>query len=369
LTEPTAEPTAAPDAEATVAPDAEPTVAPDAEPTAAPDAATAAAPDAATAAAPDAATAADLPTDGTARSPRRPLAVVHGLRGRAAQLSGHVDSLEARPVLGFFIASYRRFKEIDGKQLAFVIGGNMFVSVIPLFIVGYAILEAFNPHRTIAVVMIQRFHLTGQTAALVTQTFSNARSGRNVALSLSVVSLFVTGFGVATTVQTAYAKAFRMEPLRGAQKFARGAVWLLLMLATTATGLTLRYWAQSRPAWFLAVTVPVLIAINFGFYVVAPRLLLDVPFAWRHLVPGAAACVIAYGIVSGISLFLMRNWLSAYGHAYGPFGISLALLSWIGIIALFWVWIGAIAAVYWERFASSSERAEVEEFSEHRASG
>src|SRR6516225_9398872 len=99
--------------------------------------------------------------------------------GRAVtrQVSDRVRSLEERPLLGFPIASYRRFKEIDGKQLAFVIGGNMFISVIPLFIIGYAVIEAFNPHRTIAVVMIQRFHLTGQTAALVTQTFSNARSG------------------------------------------------------------------------------------------------------------------------------------------------------------------------------------------------
>ena len=309
------------------------------------------------------------PAEPTGPPRRSATAAVQRIHGRASQLSEHVDALERRPVLGFPIASYRRFKEIDGKQLAFVIGGNMFVSVIPLFIVGYAILEAFNPHRTIAVVVIQRFHLSGQTAALVTQTFSNARSGRNVALSLSIVSLLVTGFGVATTVQTAYAKAFRMEPLRGAQKFSRGGAWLVLMLGTSGVGLTLRYWAQSRPAWFLALTVPALLAINFGFYLVTPRLLLDVPFEWRHLVPGAAACAVAYAIIGAVSVFLMRNWLGAYGHAYGPFGISLAFLSWIGIIALFWVWIGAIAAIYWERFASSSERAEVEDVSEHRASG
>ena len=75
---------------------------------------------------------------------------------------------------------------MDGKQPAFVIGGNIFVSVTPIVVTGYAILEAFNPHRTIAAVVVQRFHLDGQSAELVRQTFRTARSGRNTALSLSV---------------------------------------------------------------------------------------------------------------------------------------------------------------------------------------
>jgi uncharacterized BrkB/YihY/UPF0761 family membrane protein len=276
-------------------------------------------------------------------------------------ISGRVSALEHHPLLGFPIASYRRFKEIEGKQLAFVIGGNMFISVIPLFVVGYAIVEAFNPNRTFAVVVIQRFHLSGGTAALVRQTFGNARSGRNVAVSLSLVSLLITGFGVATNVQTAYARAFRVAPLRGAEKFIRGAGWLALMLAVTATSLTIRYWAQSRPWWFLFLTVPVLIAVNFVFFLVSPRLLLHLPFEWRHLVPGAGICVVANGVVVGVSVLLMRRWLSAYGHAYGAFGIALAFLAWIGLLATFWVWIGAIAGVYWERFAGATRVAEIEE--------
>jgi uncharacterized BrkB/YihY/UPF0761 family membrane protein len=275
-----------------------------------------------------------------------------------AKVAGQLQHIEHHPVLGFPLASYRRFKEIDGKELAFIVAGDMFISVLPLFIIGYAIIEAFSPDRSIAAVVIERFHLSGQTAALVRSTFSNARSGRNVALSLSVVSLLVTGFSVATTVQKAYARAFRVEPLRGAQKFLRGWAWLVLVLTVTSLSITLKYWAQSRPWWFLALTVPALAAIGFAFYVVTPRLLLDVPLEWRHLVPGAAICTVAYGILNFISVFLMRKWLSAYGHAYGGFGVALAFLSWIGVIATFWVWIGAIAAVYWERYASPEELTE-----------
>ena len=281
----------------------------------------------------------------------------------ARRVSDQIQALEERPLLGFPIASYRRFKEIDGKQLAFVIGGNMFISVIPLFIIGYAIIEAFNPHRTFATIIIQRFHLTGETAATVQATFSNAQSGRNVALSLSIASLFITGFSVATSVQSAYARAFRVEALRGARKFARGAAWLLLMLTVTALGLTLRYWASGRPWWFLLLMLPFTGTLNFLFFWVSPRLLLDLPFEWRPLVPGALVCVLVNAVVSSLSAFYLRNLLQAYGHAYGGFGIALAFLAWIGILALFWVWIGVIAAIYWERFAGASDVAEIDEAS------
>ncbi len=282
------------------------------------------------------------------------------LHGATQGVGQRVDAMEQRPLLGFPIASYRRFKEMDGKQLAFVIAGNMFISIIPLFIVGYALIEAFNPDRTFAVVVIQRFHLDGSTAALVRQTFSNAKSGRSVALSLSVGSLFVTGFSVATTVQTAYARAFRVPPMRGVQKFVRGGAWLVLMIATTALALTLRYWSHSRPWWFLVLVVPLVVACSFVFYLVTPRVLLDLPLEWRDLVPGAGVCVVAYAVVNAVSAFLLRNWLGAYGHAYGAFGISLAFLSWLGILTAFWVWIAAVAGVYWERFAGAAQVAEIE---------
>jgi len=277
------------------------------------------------------------------------------------QVSQRATAIERRPLLGLPIASYRRFKEIDGKQLAFVIAGNMFISVIPLFIIGYAIIAAFNPDKTVAAVVIQRFDLHGDTAQLVQHTFANARSGRNVALSLSVISLFVTGFSVATSMQTAFARAFRVPPMHGLHKFVRGGSWLMLMLVNMGLSLTLRYWARSQPWWFLLLVIPLLVAINFGFYLASPRLLLDLPFEWRHLVPGAAICVVTYAIVGGVSTFLMRNWLSAYGHAYGGFGISLAFLSWIGVLATFWVWIAAIAGIYWERFATAGEIAEIQD--------
>ena len=57
--------------------------------------------------------------------------------------------LERRPWVAFSLESVRRFNKIDGKHLALIIALNLFVAVIPLIIIGYAFIEAFNPRRDV----------------------------------------------------------------------------------------------------------------------------------------------------------------------------------------------------------------------------
>src|SRR5579871_4054886 len=232
-----------------------------------------------------------------------------------------------------------------------------------MLILGYAVVEAFNPHRSFGAVIVENFHLTGSTADIVRATFTNARSGEHVALSISVISLLITGLDVSATAQVAYARAFTMTPLRGVQKYLRGGAWLVLLLADTGITLTLRALAASHPLWFTITTGAVLLALEFGFYLITPRLLLDLPFKWRDLVPGAAVCTGAAFAVHLVAAFLMRKWISEYGHAYGGFGVGLALIAFVGLIATFWVWIAAVMGVYWERKAGPAAVTAMEKLS------
>jgi uncharacterized BrkB/YihY/UPF0761 family membrane protein len=286
--------------------------------------------------------------------------------GRGRRVSKWITSarqyqqrVERRRWVSFSAESIRRFNRIEGKHLALVITVNLFVAVIPLLIVGYAILEGFNPHRSFGGVIVESFHLKGTTAQIVQNTFATAKSGQSVALSISVISLLITGLDVSATAQVAYARAFKMTPLRGVQKYVRGAAWLVLLLAGTGVTLTLRYLTTDRPLWFLLAASAVLLALQFGFFLVTPRLLLDLPFAWRDLVPGAAICTGAAIVVHAVAVFFLHNWFSAYGQAYGGFGIGLALIAFVGIIASFWVWIAAVMGVYWERRAGPAVVAEM----------
>ena len=275
----------------------------------------------------------------------------------------HQEKLEQHRWVGFPLGSIRRFKKIDGKHLALVIAVNLFVAVIPLLIIGYAFVEAFDPHHSFGALVVKDLHLTGSTAQIVRDTFTNARSGKSVALSISVISLLITGLDVSATAQVAYARAFNMRPLRSVQKYLRGGAWLVLLLAGTGAGLTLRSLVSGRPLWFLPIAAGVWIALEFGFFLIGPRLLLDLPFGWRDLVPGAAVCTGAAIVVHGVAAFFLRNWFGLYGHAFGGFGVGLALIAFVGIIASFWVWIAAVMGVYWEHKAGSAAVTAMEELS------
>lgn len=290
--------------------------------------------------------------------------------GHASRLSAWVTRaqryrgrLEQHRWVAFPLQSARRFNEIEGKHLALVIALNLFVAVIPLIIIGYAFAEAFSPHRSFGTVIVEDLRLTGSTAQIVKDTFTNARSGKSVALSISVISLLITGLDVSATAQVAYARAFSMTPLRGVQKYLRGAAWLVLLLASTGAALTLRTLAAGRPLWFLLFVVAALVALEFGFFLITPRLLLDLPFAWRDLLPGAAACTGAAIIVHTVAVLFLRNWFGAYGHAYGGFGVALALIAAVGIIASFWVWIAVVMGVYWEHKAGPAAVTTMEKLS------
>ena len=151
-------------------------------------------------------------------------------RARARQ---YRSDLEERPRIGFLLRSSRRYGQIEGKHLSLVIAMNLFVAIIPLLILGYAFLEAFNPHRSFGVVIVHAFHLTGDTARTVEDTFTTANSGKSTALSISIISLLITGFDISATVQLAYARAFAVTPLTGLHKYLRGAAWLIVLLAVS----------------------------------------------------------------------------------------------------------------------------------------
>jgi uncharacterized BrkB/YihY/UPF0761 family membrane protein len=271
--------------------------------------------------------------------------------------------LEERPGIGLLLRSNRRFNEIEGKHLSLVIAMNLFVAVIPLLILGYAILEAFNPHRSFGTVLVPAFHLTGSTAQTVEDTFSTASSGRNTALSISIISLLITGFDISATVQLAYTRAFGVTPLRGLHKYLRGATRLVVLLTVTGGELAIRYLIVGRPVWFLLLLVPLSLLLQFGFFIVTPRLLLDLPFGWRDLAPGAAVATAASILIAAVSSFELHRWLRAYGHAYGGFGIALGLVAYVGLLALFWVWVATVMGVYWERKVGSSAVAATHELS------
>src|SRR5207237_6392972 len=105
------------------------------------------------------------------------------------------------------------FGQLSRRHPQMVLGGV----VIPLIIISFAFVEAFNPHRDVGNVLVSNLHLTGSTAQIVRGTFTNASSGKSVALSISLISLLITGLDVRATAPIANARAVRVAPFSGAR--------------------------------------------------------------------------------------------------------------------------------------------------------
>jgi uncharacterized BrkB/YihY/UPF0761 family membrane protein len=279
------------------------------------------------------------------------------------------ERLERWRLTSFLLRASERFEEIEGRHLAIVVATNLFIAFIPLLIVGYALVERFNAHRDIGTVLASGFHLTGRTATIVDSTFPSAGSDHRVALSISLISLLVTAFDISKTVQLAYARAFRMAPMTGAARYLRGATWLLLLLALTAVGLTTRDLEATNAAWVSAVLFPGVLLVHVGFYLVTPRLVMDLPFAWRDLVPGALIAAVASLGLNLVTAFELHRWFGEYARAYGSYGIALAIMAAVAVNAAFWIWIAAFMGTYWEDRAGAVEVAELEDLAESRAGG
>jgi hypothetical protein len=119
------------------------------------------------------------------------------------KLRAYRDRLERRPRVAFLLQVNRRFKKIEGKHLALVICLNLFVAVIRLLIIIYAFVASFSANRSFGVLLVRGLHLTGNSALVVRDTFTNAKSGKSVALSISVISVLITGLDVSATAQVA----------------------------------------------------------------------------------------------------------------------------------------------------------------------
>jgi len=87
----------------------------------------------------------------------------------------------------------------------------------------------------------------------------------------------------------------------------------------------------------------------------------------RGLVPGAVVCTVAASVVHTVATFFLRNWFGAYGHAYGGFGVSLALAAFVGIIASLVLKTAGQAQGFLDSFSSCFDRGGLGELAHQRA--
>jgi uncharacterized BrkB/YihY/UPF0761 family membrane protein len=245
----------------------------------------------------------------------------------------------------------RRFFGIDGIRKAMLMAFNLFISILPLMIIVFALVSRVRDRISLSQVFIEQFHLHGTTAQIVRGAFPPTQNIIQVASVIAVASFALSGFDVSSVFQRTFAEAWNVKPFKGWRGPLRGGAWFVLVFATFAFGQLMQRIPARQGWWGYGISLPVIVVMNYWFWAMTPRLLLDKPLAKADLRPGAILGTIGSTALWILSLVILPGWFDWYGRGFGGVGIALAMLSWTYVVSIVWVVIVVISAVMWERSA------------------
>ena len=249
----------------------------------------------------------------------------------------------------------KRFFKIDGIRKGMLMAFNLFISIIPLVIIAFALVSRLRNRISLSQVFIEQFRLHGETAQIVRGAFPPTRNILKVASVIAVGSFALSGFDVASVFQRTFADAWNVKPFKSWRGPLRGLIWFTLVFLTFALGQLLQRLPTKHGPWAYGLSIPLVMGMNYWFWLLTPRLMLDKRMAHRDLRPGAILGMVGSTALWILSLVILPGWFDWYGRGFGGVGIALALLSWTYVVSIVWVVIVVIAAVMWERSAPIDE--------------
>jgi hypothetical protein len=264
------------------------------------------------------------------------------------------ERLERSRKTGPLVAIGKRFFEIDGFTYGGLLAIELFTTVLPLMIIGYSYLSGFSDNASLGVVFVRQLGLDSTRADVVRSAFGASSGLRSTWTIVGVLGFLVWGIPMSVTVAGMFAKAWRREQFTIGRRIWRGTVWFLLYLVTLAireriVSAVHLHWYEEVPFFALSM-IPTWI-----FWSLSPVLLVrDGGHGRRFLFLAGLAGVIVDGLFMGLGIrtvfpILLDGWAQ-----FGPIGVSMTIMTWVGVIGVAWVVTACAGAIVWERNAPAT---------------
>ena len=161
---------------------------------------------------------------------------------------------------------------------------------------------------------------------------------------MAAIDLFFFGLGFGRVLQLAHARSWGFD-LR--KRVVLDQVLYLEVLGALAL-MALLFVVQTKalrgdPSWIGWVLDIGWFLLLLGFFVWAPRLLLNNRLAARDVVPGAIFTMLGLVGMRIISGLLLKHWLEWYSKSYGALGIVMAIFFWLVVTATILVLAAALS--------------------------
>jgi membrane protein len=237
--------------------------------------------------------------------------------------------------LAFPFAVVRKFGDDQAGSLAALVAYWGFFSLFPLLLVLVAILGiVLRGHsalqRTILDSALTNFPVIGSDLRRGTLTLS---SHVTLSLVIGIALALWAGLGVVRAMENAMNTVWQV-PFKRRPNFwfsvARAIVMLALLgLVTVLSAGVAAVGAGSHVWWWAAVGVLLSLALNFGLFMLAFRILTTASVSWSDVRIGAAVGAVAWTALQAFGGYIVGHQLQHASATYGTFAIVVGLLGWM----------------------------------------
>jgi membrane protein len=257
-----------------------------------------------------------------------------------------VAALIARPVAWIrrLVAPFlERLVEVELFDRAVALASQAFVALIPLMVVAAALLP-YGQRAGFADSIVQRFHLSGDSADAIERVFAQPAEIQSTLSAFGVLLLVVSALSFCRALARLYEKAWRLAP-RGMRSTPTHLIWLAVACVYTSIAEFLNTTAADwlGPVGRLAVAF----VLSFLIWLWTPYVMLRRRVERRDLrwTGGLTATgMVAYSVGS---LYNMPHAIEESAERFGTIGIAIAIVSWligVGFILVVGAAFGAVLA-------------------------
>ncbi|MGQ0680506.1 MAG: YihY/virulence factor BrkB family protein [Actinomycetota bacterium] len=262
------------------------------------------------------------------------------MSGAAQKLIKRFDQYQRNhPILAFPIAVAKKFTDDRAGFLAALVAYYAFFSIFPLLLVfvsvlGFVLGENSEFRQKVLDSVLAQIPVIGSQ---ISQNI-NAIEGSGFALVIGLITALLAGLGVIQALQHGMDQIWNV-PVVKRPKFLASRLRGFIMLATLgvlALGSTVISGigaSQEGPLKPMLTIIGVVasLALNFGAFLIAFKVLTIADVSWRDVAPGAAVGAVSWAILQALGGYIVRNQLTLASDVYGFFAIVIGLLSWLYI--------------------------------------
>ena len=265
------------------------------------------------------------------------------MKGFSAERSDDLSAFSQRVRDSFLGRSILRFVFMEGFDRSIVLSSQAFTALIPLFIV-VASLAPAGEEDLIGRAIIDRFALTGDTAAAVEQLFSTPPGATSSVSVFSALLLLYSGVAFTRRLQRTYRAAWGQEKV-GVRSTVFATLGLLALVTEVFVAYGIRAIVEHFPLdWLWAI--PLSAATGLVLWTSIPYLLLDRQVHWRRMLVTGGASAAAMTVFSVGTPIYMPQVMTRATNEFGLFGITITIIGWLLAAAFVIVACAAIGAEF-----------------------